>query len=322
MKSLWTPAIGIALAMASVAVSAQAYPSKPIRIAVGFAPGGSTDLVARIFAPKMSEALGQPVLVENRTGAAGSMAADSVAKGEPDGHRVLLLASGTLVYSVLSKNAPYNIQRDFTPIVSVGASPLVLVVNHDLPARNVDELVKLARSRPGALTYGSEGIGGSTHLAAEIFSQAANLKMLHVPFKGAVDSTVAVAAGQVNVNLPSLTSALPLLRADKFRPLAVTGLKRSPILPAVPTLDELGYKGLEHQVAWVGFVGPAGMPKEVVERLRAVITAAANSQEVKDAMAKQGMDVQVGSPEQFSAFMRDSGAQITRIARDAAIRME
>lgn len=295
--------------------------AKPIRLAVGFGAGGSTDVIARIIGQKMSETLGQPVIVDNKVGAAGSIAADFVAKGDPDGSRILLIASGTFVYSVLSKNVPYDVLKDFTPISYVAYAPLILVVNPALPVRSVSELVQLARAKPGELNYGSEGIGGSSHLAAELFSQVTNTKLVHVPFKGAVESTMGTAAGQVTINFPTVTSALPLLKSERLRPLAVSSLKRSALYPSVPTLDELGMKGFD-QVAWFGFMGPAKMPRELVEKLRGVIVAAASTPEVKDALAKQGVEVQIRSPEQFSSFMRESAAQITKLAKDANIKME
>jgi tripartite-type tricarboxylate transporter receptor subunit TctC len=300
---------------------AQPYPTKPIRLSVGYAPGGSTDVVARIFGQRLSDAIGQPVVIENRPGAGGAIAADLVAKAEPDGHRILMLGTGTLNYSVLTKNVPYNMLKDFTPITYVAASPQVLVVSNSIPSRSVGELIQLARSKPGELTYGSEGIGGIAHLAAAQFSLMTGTQLSHVPFKGAIESTVAIAGGQIDMNIPNLTSALPLLKADKFRALAVTGLKRSSLLPSIPTLDESGLKGYE-VLAWFGFVGPAGMPKSVVERLNMEFIKIANLPEVKEALAKQAMDVQIRPPEEFAAFLRETAMSTVRLANDVKLKME
>jgi tripartite-type tricarboxylate transporter receptor subunit TctC len=320
-KLLCSAAIALATCIGSAGAWAQAYPTKPVRVAVGFGAGGSSDVVARAFGQKLSEVLGQPFVIENRAGAAGAIAADSVAKAEPDGHRILLLATGTFDYSVLAKNVPYNMLRDFTPVALIAATPLVLVVGPSTPVSTVDELIRLARAKPGELSYGSEGIGGATHLATELFAQAANVKLLHIPFKGGSESSMATAGGQVNMNMPALTSALPLLKAEKYRPLAVTSLTRSPLYPSLPTLDELGLKGFD-QTAWYGFLGPAGMPRPVVERLRAAIATVAALPEIKDAMAQQGMEVKISTPEQFAVFLRDSAAQITKVARDVNIKVE
>jgi tripartite-type tricarboxylate transporter receptor subunit TctC len=232
-----------------------------------------------------------------------------------------MLGTGTLNYSVLTKNVPYNMLKDFTPITYVAASPQVLVVSNSIPSRSVGELIQLARSKPGELTYGSEGIGGIAHLAAAQFSLMTGTQLSHVPFKGAIESTVAIAGGQIDMNIPNLTSALPLLKADKFRALAVTGLKRSSLLPSIPTLDESGLKGYE-VLAWFGFVGPAGMPKSVVERLNMEFIKIANLPEVKEALAKQAMEVQIRPPEEFAAFLRETAISTVRLANDVKLKME
>jgi len=313
--------VSIFAVVSTSGLMAQPYPTKPIRLSVGFSPGGSTDVVARIFGQKLAEAIGQPVVIDNRVGAGGSIATDQVAKAEPDGYRILMLASGTMTHSVLSKNVPYNLPKDFTPITYVAASPLVLVVNNALPTRSVSELIQLARSKPGELTYGSEGLGGISHLATSQFSLMTDIKLTHVPFKSATESTAAIAGGQIDMNIPSLTSALPLLRAEKYRALAVTSLKRSSLLPSIPTLDESGLKGFD-QVAWLGFVGPAGMPKSVVERLNMEFIKIANLPEVREALAKQAMEVQIRSSEEFGTFLREISINTLRLAKNVQFKLD
>lgn len=311
-----------ALALIGISgASAQTYPSKPIRVVVGFAPGGGTDVTARLIAQKMSAQLGQPVVVENRPGAAGSIAAEQVAKSPPDGYRLLMVASTTFIYAVLKPNLPYSLDRDLTPVSLVTTAPLVLVVHPSVPARNVKELIALARSRPGQLNYGSDGIGGTTNLAGELFNLMGKVKLVHVPYKGGSESAVALASGQIDVNFPSLPAALPLFGAGKFRALAVTSTKRSSFLPSVPTLDESGLRGYD-VLTWYGLLAPAGVPKPVIAQLNTAVAKVANTPDMTEAIRKQGMEVQTNSPEQFSAFMRDLSAQISRLAKATDFKMD
>jgi tripartite-type tricarboxylate transporter receptor subunit TctC len=195
------------------------------------------------------------------------------------------------------------------------------VVHPSVPARNLQEVIELTRSRPGQISFGSDSIGGTSHLAGELFNLMAKTKMVHVPFKGGGESAMATAAGQVQVNFPSKTSALPMLKAGKFRALAVTSLTRSSLLPDVPTLDELGLKGFD-LVAWFGFVGPPGMPRPLVDKLNVAINKVAQGGDIKESVSKQGMEVQIGSPEQFGTYMRTLGGQISRLGKEANIKLE
>jgi tripartite-type tricarboxylate transporter receptor subunit TctC len=323
IKSFLTcAALGIAAAVAPAVVTAQAaWPDKPLRLVVGYSPGGSVDVVARVFAQALKDSLGQTVLVENRTGAGGAIGADFVAKAEPDGYRLLLQNSGTFDNALLSKTVPYNVLRDFTPIAFVGAAPRVLAVGPSVPARNVEELFKAARAKPGDMRFASEGNGNSSHLGLERLAQMAHLKLMHVPYKGGPDALLATASGDVDMTMLTLTTTLPMLRSGKLRPLAVTTLRRSSLLPEVPTLDESGVKGFD-QSAWFGIVGPANMPKDVVEKLRAAIYAAAEKPELRETLARQAVEVELKSPEQFGAFMRDYAAQIQRVVQQANIKMD
>jgi tripartite-type tricarboxylate transporter receptor subunit TctC len=318
--------LGTACGLAAAAVphftlAQTVYPDKPIRLVVGYAPGGSVDVVARVFAQKLKDSLGQAIVVENRTGAGGSIGADNVAKGEPDGYRLLLQNSGTFDNALVSKAAPYHVLRDFTPIAFLGAAPRVLAVGPSVQARTVKELLDAARAKPGDLKFASEGNGNSSHIGLERMAQMANVKLLHIPFKGGPDALLATAAGEVEMTMLSLTTTLPMLRSGKVRALAVTSLKRSPLLPDVPTLDEAGLKGFE-QSAWFGIVGPPNLPRDVVEKLRAAIVAAAAQADLRETLARQAVEIEVKPPEQFAAFMRDTAAQIQRVIQQANLKME
>jgi tripartite-type tricarboxylate transporter receptor subunit TctC len=310
-----------ATALPGFSLAQAAYPDKPIRLIVGYAPGGSVDVVARVFAQKLKDSLGQAVVVENRTGAGGAIGADIVTKGEPDGYRLLLQNSGTFDNALVSKTVPYNVLRDFTPIAFVGAAPRVLAVGPSVQARTVKELLDTARAKPGDLKFASEGNGNSSHIGLERMAQMASVKLLHIPFKGGPDALLATAAGEVDMTMLSLTTTLPMLRSGKVRALAVTSLKRSQLLPDVPTLDEAGLRGFE-QSAWFGFVGPANLPKDVVEKLRGAIVAAAAQADLRETLAKQAVEVEVKPPEQFAAFMKDSAAQIQRVVQQANIKVD
>jgi tripartite-type tricarboxylate transporter receptor subunit TctC len=290
--------LGIAAAAPALTFAQAAFPDKPVRLMVGYSPGGSVDVVARVFAQKLGAILGQSVVVENRTGAGGAIAADQVAKSDPDGYRLLLQNSGTFDNAFVAKNTPYNVLRDFTPIAMVGAAPRVLAVGPTVQARNVEELLKAARAKPGDMKFGSEGLGNSGHIGL-----------------------VATAAGDVDMTMLTLTTTLPMLRSGKLRPLAVSSLKRSSLLPDVPTLDESGLKGYE-QTAWFGFVGPANMPPAVVEKLRAAIFAAAEQADLRETLAKQAVEIDLRSPEQFAALMRDSAVQTQRVVQQANIKAD
>jgi tripartite-type tricarboxylate transporter receptor subunit TctC len=320
-KGLRHAAIGVLALFGVSGAWAQSYPVKPVRLLVGFASGGGTDVTARFFAQKMSPQLGQSVVIENRPGAAGSIAAGELAKSAPDGYRLLMIASGTFIHDVLSANMSYSLERDFAPISLVTISPLVLVIHPSLRARSVNDLVVFARSRPGQLSYGSDGVGATSHLGGELFNMLAKVKLVHVPYKGNADAAMALASGQIEVGFPSMASAMPLFSAGKFRALAVTSIKRSSLAPSLPTLDESGLRGY-NVTAWFGVLAPAGTPKSIIDRLNAVIANVANASDTKEAVGKQGLEIEIGSPEQFAAFMRESVTQISRLGKDANIKLE
>jgi tripartite-type tricarboxylate transporter receptor subunit TctC len=291
---------------------AQTYPAKPIRLTVGYVPGGAVDATARLIAPKLSEQLGQPVVVENRPGATTAIATERVAKSPPDGYTLLLMPTSTAIQSALRTNLPYDLVRDLAPVSLIATGPFVLVVHPSVPARSAKELIALARSQPGSLTCGSPGVGSANHLAGELFNLGARVKILHVPYKGSAESSIATAAGQVAMSFPSLAGALPLLNSNKLRPLAVTSIRRSALLPAIPTVDESVLPGYRYFV-WYGLAAPAGTPGEIIARLQAVLVRIVNVPEMKEMLARQGFEPQTGTPEQFAQIIQNEVAQTAKL---------
>ena len=298
--------------------TAQSYPNKPVRLMVGFAPGGGTDVTSRLVAQKLSAQLGQSVVVENRAGASGAIAAEFVARSPADGYMLLMVASTTFINSVLRAQ---DMERDLTPVSLATTAPMVLVVHPSVPARNVKELIALARSRPGQLNYGSDGVGGTTHLCGELFNLLAKVKLVHVPYKGAGESVLATVSGQVDLNMPSAPASLPMIRGGKLRALAVTSPTRSSLLPELPSLDELGLAGFD-VTTWFGVLAPAAVPKDIIAQLNAAIVKVVNTPEMKEAINKQGMETQTNSPEQFTAFMRRQSVQISKLVKSSGIKIE
>ena len=300
---------------------AENYPNKPIRMVVGFATGGGTDVTARLFAQKIGLQMGQTVVVENRPGASGSIAAQEVARSEPDGYKLLMIASGTLFHSAVGGKVAYNIDRDFTPISMVTIGTLILMVGPSLAARTVPELIAYGRANPGKLTFATDGIGATGHLASEMFNLMASIKAVHVPFKGSGEATVAIASGQVDMGFPSLASAQPLLQSGRGRALAVSTLQRTPLMPNVPTLDESGLKGYE-LAAWFALVGPAGMPRPIVDKINMALAAVTKQSDVRESLARQGLDANLMTPEQLSAYFRQQSATVSKVAREAQIKVD
>lgn len=309
------------IGMAPVPASAQAYPAKPIKVIVGFAAGGASDVTARMLAPRLAGILGQPVVIENRLGSGGAIATEFVAKSPPDGYAVLLMPAADAAQPAVRRKLPYDLEHDFVPISRIVLGPWVVVVNPSVPARTVQELFALARAYPGKLNYASSGIGSSAHLVTELINSMARVHIVHIPYKGVSDGVTATATGQADMILASYPAAQPLLQAGKVRPLAVSIGKRWVIMPTVPTLAESGLTGFDRS-GWYGMLAPAGTPREVVARLNTVIGAIVNTSEMSDALRKQGLEPSTSTPEEFGAFIRNEVAQNIRIARAAGIAVE
>lgn len=284
---------------------AQNYPVKPIRLVVGFSPGGISDVLARLVAQKLSESLGQQVIVENRPGASGIIANERVAKSPADGYTLLIIGGSSAILPALRAKMPYDLERDLAPVSLMAISPFVLVVHPSVPARNVKELIALAKSRQHELSYATVGVGSPPHLMAELLKSMAKVDILPVPYKGGGDAVVALASGQIDMYISSVPSLLPLLETGKIRLLAVTSAKRLSTLPSLPTLDESGLPGYDY-ANWTGVVAPAGMSKDIIARLNAEIGKVINNAEMKKSLIyKLGMEPQTNTPEQFAAFMHD-----------------
>lgn len=308
----------VALVLAACTVCstayAQNYPSRPVRFIVPFAAGGSTDIVARTLSTKLTELLGQSVIVDNRPGGGTVIGTESVARSAPDGHTLLVVpAPFTINPSLLSK-LPYDPLNDFTPITLINTTPLVVVVNPSVPARNIKELIALAKSKPGALNFGSSGTGGSNHLAGELFNSMAGVKMVHVPYKGNAPALTDLVGGHVDLIFNGLTSAYPLIKSNKLRPLAVTSLQRSAVLPEMPTLDESGLKGFV-AVAWNGLAGPAKLPADVVERMANSVRKVLGNQEMRERLKSEGSDPVGSTPAEFTQFIRDEIAKWAKVIK-------
>jgi tripartite-type tricarboxylate transporter receptor subunit TctC len=306
------------LALAALPALGQSWPAKPVRIVVPYPPGGPVDISARLLAPKLQEALGQPFLVENKPGAGGNIGADFVAKSAPDGTTIGMGAIAThAINPALMANVPYDPIKDFRHLALVVQVPNVLIVNTELPVKSVPELIAYAKSRPGKLDFASGSTGSTGHLAGELFKQMTGTFMVHIPYKGAPAAVADLLAGRVHLMFDNLSSALPNVKSGKVRALAVTTLKRSASLPELPTLDESGLKGFD-MTTWWGLMGPAGMSLDVVQRLSAAILEAMDAPDVKERLRAMGMEGSpVRTPEQFTAFVDTERKLYARLVKQS-----
>ncbi|HEX9192359.1 MAG TPA: tripartite tricarboxylate transporter substrate binding protein [Burkholderiales bacterium] len=311
-----------ALAAAGGALAQSTFPSRPVTIVVGFAPGGGTDTVARVMQKRLTEYLGQSVVVENRAGAGGSIAADYVSKANPDGHTVLLGTIAALAVAPhLNSKLPYNPLRDFAPISMATVSGNVLVVHPSLPAKTLAEYVKEANSRPGGIPYGTSGVGSAGNLAGELFRLMAKANLIHVPYKGGGPAMSDLLGGQIPSVFASATTATPQVKAGKLRALGTTGAKRSATLPDVPTIAEQGYPGYE-ATNWYAFVAPAKTPRDIVTRLNREIVRTLRDPETHDAIFKQGEEPTPSTPEELAQHIEREYATWGRVIREAGIPVE
>ncbi len=298
---------------------AQSYPVKPIRMVVGFPVGVGSDTTARMVAKKLSEHLGQTVVVENRTGAAGQLATERVATSPADGYTLLMMTSSETIRPALRTNLPYDLERDMAPVSLVAIAPFLLVIHPSVPAHNVKELIAIARSWPGKLSYGSTGVGSTSYLAGELFNSMAKVRIVQVAYKGSTESVVATTSGQIDMSFSVITAVLPLLDTGKIRPLAVTSAKRASLMPSIPTIEESGFPGYNCPT-WFGVVAPTGVPKSIIARLNAEIGKAAP--EMEESLNKQGIDVQTNTPEEFAMLIHRDLVQNLKILRTAGVKGE
>jgi len=298
------------------------FPDKPLRMVVGFPPGGPNDLLTRIIAPGIGERLGRNVVVENRAGANGEIAAASVAKTAPDGSVFMLGSNGsTTVAAALNKSLPYDVRTDFVAVAPVGINPMLLVVRPDLPAKNVEELLALARAKPGKLNGASAGAGGATHLALELFKSLGKLDIVHVPYKGGGPAMADLMASMVDIYFGGLSTALPHVKTGKLRALGQTGSARSVAAPDIPTIAEAGLPGYEAAISY-GIFLPAGAAPQLTTKLHDAVDATIRSPDIARKFADLGADPQFGSPQEFAKYVADDLAKWTRVAKDAGLKAE
>jgi tripartite-type tricarboxylate transporter receptor subunit TctC len=323
MKAMVSMAAALAVAgVPGSALAADVYPSKAIRMVVPFPPGGTTDILARVAGQKLTEALGQQVIIDNRAGAGGNIGTELVAKSPPDGYTLLTDPGSTLTInpSLFSK-LPFDTLKDFAPVTILAAVPNVLVVHPSLPVKNVKELIALAKSKPGQLNYASTGAGQSTHLSMELFKTLAGVDIAHIPYKGSSPALTDLLGGQVPMMFDNMPSSLPHVKAGKLRALAVSTLKRSPALPQLPTVAESGLPGFEVSV-WFAVLAPAGTPREIVQRLNGALVKALQSPDVKQRLADQGAEPVGNTPEQFTAVLQRDLVKWAKVVKDANVKLD
>lgn len=310
-----------ALAAFSTGVTAQTYPNRPIRVIVPFAPGGGTDIVARIVAQKLSETLSQQVVIDNRSGAGTIVGTQLAIAASPDGYTILMGTPHLTTLPSLNPKLPYDPAKDVAPITNVVSTPNLLVTHPSLPAKSVKELIALAKAKPGHLNYSSAGVGGVAHLSAELFKAMAGIDMVHVPYRGAASALIDVLAGQVVMYFGSVASSLPHLRAGKLRALAVTGAQRSPAAPDIPTVAEAGLPGFEVS-NWNALFAPAATPKEIIEKLHAEVVKVLLMPDMKERLLREGFTPVGNTPQEFAAYLSAETAKWNKVIKGAGIRAD
>lgn len=325
LRSIITATVGAVVATLGLSgpiAAAESYPSKPIYIIVPYSPGGSTDLLARVVGKQLTAKFHQPVIVENRPGANGMVGADEIAKAAPDGYTIGIASPGTHAANAsLYPHIAYDTVKDFTPITQAVYAPFLLVANPALGVHSVKELIAKAKAEPGGISYASGGTGSSQHLAMELFSLMAGIKMTHVPYNGSAASYPDLVGGQVMLEFDALPSALPFVKAGKVQALAVGSSKRLPELPKLPTVSEAGVRGFEAG-SWYGFVGPANMPKDVLDKLYGAIHGALEDPGSRSTLANAGLVIVGSTPEQFGGFIKSEMKQAAHIIKEAHIKPE
>jgi tripartite-type tricarboxylate transporter receptor subunit TctC len=314
-------AVGFFLAVMTSMLWAQSWPTKPVRMIIAFPPGGPTDLVSRVLAQKLSEQLGQQVIVDNKPGAGGNIAAELAARAAPDGYTIFYNTSAIVIGPALYGKVNYDTLKDFAPVLLTASVPMVLVVNPQLPARSVKEFVDLAKTRSGALNYSSSGTGTITHLASAMMSTQTGIQTQHIPYKGSAPGLVDLASGQTQFMIDTINTVLPYVRDNRLRGLAVTSAKRSPLLPDLPTLAEAGISGFE-AAAWQGIVVPTGTPNEIVQKLNAEVNKALTHPDIRSRLAAQGADILGGTPAEYATYLRSEMPRWAKAVKDSGAKAE
>ena len=313
--------VALAFTFFNGTIEAQTYPSKPIRLIVPFPPGGSNDIVGRMIAAQLGERLGQQVVVENKGGAGGVLGTDTAAKSPPDGYTLLLISVAYCFNPSLYKNLPYDQEKAFAPVAMLATGPVALTVHPGVPANTVQELVALAKAKPGSLNYASAGVGSFQHLAGALFMSQAGIDVVHVPYKGGGPAMADVIAGQAQIVLPSMIQVLPHVKSGRLRLLGISGVKRSAVLPDVPTISEAGVPGYEAH-NWWGILAPAGTPAPVIDKLHRELTAVLDSRETGKRFESEGAEAVRMSPAQFGSFIVSETAKWAKVSKEAGIRAE
>ena len=321
MRRLLHGCLALALAGVASAAAAQVSPAKPVKLIIPFPPGGSNDIVGRMSAAQLAERLGQQVVVDNRGGAGGTIGTDIAAKSPPDGYTLLLISTAYAFNTSIYKKLPYDPATAFVPVAMLGTGPAVLVVYPGLPVNSVQELIALAKQKPGQLNNATAGVGSFQHLASELFRLEAGIDLTHVPYKGGGPAMVDLIGGQAQVSVGSLIQMLPHIRSGKLRALGTTGAKRSPALPDVPTVAEAGVPGYE-ATNWWGILAPAGTPQVVVDRLNKELAAIALSAEAKKRFESEGAEAVQMSPAEFGKHVADETVKWARVVKEAGISAE
>jgi tripartite-type tricarboxylate transporter receptor subunit TctC len=321
MKKL-TLALTAALSLlAPVSSSAQAYPTKPVRVIIPFAAGGPADFMLRLVGPKLSEAWGQPVILDNRGGANQMLGSELAARSQPDGYTLLVTTGGSAINVSLYPRMPYDTLKDFAPISLIATGPNLAVIHPAVPARNLAEFITYARSKPGQLVYASAGAGAPSHLAVELFSTMAKIQMVHVPYKGMAPGMTDLLGGQVQLAFPTISAGITHARAGRLRALGVTTAKRSPAAPDVPTIAEAALPGFEAS-NWYGMVAPARTPPAIIRKVHDDIARALATPDVRERMLNQGMDPTTNAPEEFSAYIRSEIAKWAKVVKASGAKPE
>ena len=306
--------------MAAPAAAQQAA-GKLIRFIVPYAPGGGADIVARMIGQKLGEAIGQPVVIENRPGAGGNIGAEAAAKLPPNGSAIMLATNTLAINASLYRNPGYDLEKDFAPIMLVSTTPLVLVVHPSLPAYSVKQFVALAKSRPDELHYSSAGNGSTAHLAGQMLNSTAGIRLVHVPYKGTAQGITDLLSGQVQLSFPGLSAVLPQINAGRLRALAVTSANRAGAMPDLPTIAGSGFPGYE-AIIWNGVMAPAGTPRDVIMKLNAGLLPIMGSADIKERSANQGIQAVTGTPEEFAAYVKADIARWRKAVRESGVRID
>ncbi len=299
-----------------------AWPARPVHLIVTFPPGGSTDTIARIIGPKLAERLGQPVVIDNRPGAGGSIGVEATVKSPPDGYTIVLGAAGALTINpILSKNPPYDPLKDLAPICLIGSSPFLLVADPALGIGSARDLVAMAKSKPGQLSYASGGTGTAMHLSGELLKLMTGIDIVHVPYKGSGPAMAAVAGKQTAIGFADITSALPLMKAGRVKPVAVLSRERSALAPDIPTLAETGVPGYE-SIGWFGLLAPAGTPPAIIARLNAETRQVMRAPDIRERLLNVALETWTGTPEEFTAFMKSETAKWADVIKRSGTKIE